>query len=136
MAWKDIKDELTEGQKKAAKTAGIPSDRPGLGADYPKAVYKKDDADGADRLHLGKPLAVAGKHNVKTATVANAEEEEEALAQGWFLSPDLEAEEKKLSALQEKDAEIARLQEQLASQGSTGSAEAAPIAKPTLTTKA
>jgi hypothetical protein len=111
MAWSD-KKELTEGQKKAAPFAGIPADRPGLGAEYPKAVYITD-AEGTDRTLLGKPLLVQGKYSVRTATVANAEEEAEAIEQGWRLSPDMEAEAKKMSELQERDAEIARLREQL-----------------------
>jgi hypothetical protein len=113
MAWTD-KKELTEGQKRAAIYAGIPADRPGLGAEYPKAVYKKDDEQGADRTYLNEPLLVGGKHAVKMATVENAEEEAEALEQGWFLSPDLEVEQKKRDLMAEKDAEIAELREKLA----------------------
>lgn len=112
MAWTGEKTELTPGQAAAAKFAGIPADRPGLGGEYPKAVYK-GDAEGTDRLLLGSPILVAGEFAVKTATVNDETEELEALEQGWFLSPDLKAEVAKRTALQEKDDEIAALKAQL-----------------------
>jgi hypothetical protein len=113
MAWNGDKVELTEGQKRAAEFAGIPADRPGLGAEYPKAVYKADK-EGKDRTLNGEPILVDGKHAVRTAVVHNEDEELEALEQGWFLSPNLKEEERKRDAIAEKDAEIAALQAQIA----------------------
>lgn len=113
MAWNGDKVELTEGQKRAAEFAGIPADRVGLGAEYPKAVYKADK-EGKDRMLNNEPMLVGGKHAVRVATVNNEDEELEALEQGWFLSPDLKEEQRKRDAMAEKDAEIAALQAQLA----------------------
>lgn len=112
MAWAE-KKELTEGQKKAAQFAGIPADRPGLGAEYPKAVYFADDS-GTDRILLGEPLLVQGKYSVRVSTVNDEIEELEAIEQGWALSPDLEAVQRQRDAIAEKDDEIAQLREQLA----------------------
>lgn len=111
MAWSE-KKELTEGQLAAAKSAGIPADRPGYGAEYPKAVYREDKA-GKDRTLNNSPILVQGKFAVETATVNDEQEEAEALEQGWFLSPDLSAETKKRDALADKDAEIASLRAQI-----------------------
>lgn len=113
MAWTGEKVELTEAQKRAAEFAGVPADRPGLGAEYPKAVYKADK-DGKDRMLNNEPILVAGEFAVMTATVANEDEELEALEQGWFLTPNLKEEERKRNVLAEKDAEIAALKEQMA----------------------
>lgn len=124
MAWTGEKVELTEGQKRAAEFAGIPADRPGLGGEYPKAVYKEDKA-GKDRMHCGEPILVDGKFAVRTATVANEDEELEALEQGWFLSPNLKEEVRKRDALAERDAEIARLTAELASKDKGGEKAAA-----------
>jgi hypothetical protein len=115
MAWSD-KKELTEGQLKAARHAGIPADRLGYGAEYPKAVYR-EDKEGKDRTLNGNPILVQGRFSVETSSVNNSEEELEALEQGWFLSPDLSTEAKKRDALAEKDAEIASLRAQLGSDG-------------------
>lgn len=112
MAWNDGKVVLTEKQKEMAQIAGIPADRPGLGGEYPKAVYRK----GVGEQLYGEPFKTAG-NKLDVATVENAEEEAEALALGWYLSPDLEAEQKRIDAMAEKDAEIARLQAQLAASG-------------------
>jgi len=119
MAWNGDKIELTEGQKRAAEFAGIPADRPGLGGEYPKAVYKADK-EGKDRMLNNEPILVGGKHAVRTATVANEEEELEALEQGWFLTPNLQEEERKRDALAEKDAEIAALKAQVAAKEKLG----------------
>jgi len=112
MAWTGEKVELTEAQKRAAEFAGVPADRPGLGAEYPKAVYK-EDKDGRDRVLNGEPILVAGQFAVMTATVANEDEELEALEQGWFLTPNLKEEVRKRDAIAERDAEIAALKAQL-----------------------
>jgi hypothetical protein len=113
MAWTGEKVELTEGQKRAAQFAGIPADRIGLGAEYPKAVYKEDES-GVDRTLNNEPILVDGKYAVRTATVANEDEELEALEQGWFLTPNLKEEARKRDAIAEKDAEIAALKTALA----------------------
>jgi hypothetical protein len=56
MAWNDGKVELTEKQKEMAQIAGIPADRPGLGDEYPKAVYRK----GKGEQLYGEPFKTAG----------------------------------------------------------------------------
>lgn len=112
MAWTGEKVELTEAQRRAAEFAGVPADRPGLGAEYPKAVYKEDKG-GKDRTLNGDPILIDGKYAVMTATVENEDEELEALEQGWFLTPNLKEEVRKRNALAEKDAEIAALKAQL-----------------------
>jgi hypothetical protein len=113
MAWSD-KKELTEGQLKAAQHAGIPADRAGYGAEYPKAVYREDKA-GKDRTLNGTPILVQGQFAVETATVNNEDEELEAMEQGWFTTPDLSTVAKKRDAIAERDAEIASLKAQLES---------------------
>jgi hypothetical protein len=112
MAWNDGKVELTEKQKEMAQIAGIPADRPGLGDEYPKAVYRK----GKGEQLYGEPFKTAGLA-LDVATVSNAEEEAEAIELGWYLSPDLEAEQKRKDAMAEKDAEIEALRSQLAEAG-------------------
>lgn len=78
--------ELTPGQLAAARTAGLWADRPGLGAEYPKAVYRRAVAS-QDHKVLGEPIKVQGKYEVETATVHSADEELQALEQGWALTP-------------------------------------------------
>lgn len=108
MAWTE-KKELTDGQKAAARMAGIPADRAGLLAEYPKAVYRA----GEGAVYLGEPFKIGG-HLIDTATVENAAEEADALEQGWFLTPDLKAEQARRDIVAEKDAEIDELRAQLA----------------------
>lgn len=120
--------DLTETQKRFAKIAGVPADRPNLGAEYPKMVYRP----GKNPRHhlLDKPLPIGnGKvsgeklapgFECETALVDSAEDEAEALADGWFLSPDPDVqkvEAEKRQAEQAKDDEIAQLKAQLAQQG-------------------
>lgn len=116
MAWTGEKVELTEAQKKAALFAGVPADRPGLGDEYPKAVYKADKGAqaGKDRMLNNEPLLVAGQHAVMTATVENEDEELEALEQGWFLTPNLKEEERKRDEMAELRAKNAELEAKLA----------------------
>jgi hypothetical protein len=109
MAWTGDKVELTDGQRKAAQYAGIPADRPGLGGEYPKAVYKADK-EGKDRMLNNEPILVAGEYAVRTATVENEDEELEALEQGWFLTPNLKEEMRKRDALADANARIAELE--------------------------
>lgn len=120
--------DLTETQKRFAKIAGVPADRPGLGEEYPKMVYRP----GTNPRHhlLDKPLPigngkVAGEKlspgfDCETALVDSADDEAQALADGWFLSPDpaaQAAEVEKRNAERAKDDEIAALKAQLANQG-------------------
>lgn len=109
-----VKD-LTPEQKLAARTAGIPADRPGLGAEYPKMIYRPGKNE--RHHHVGDPLKIAGKFECETAFVDTAEDEAEALANGWYLSPDPEqqkAADEKRKADTAKDDEIARLKAELA----------------------
>lgn len=111
-------EQLTEAQKLMARIAGVPADRPGLGDEYPKMIYRP----GSNPRHmlLGEPLKIAGKFECETALVDTAEEEAEALASGWFLSPDPAEQKKfadKLAAERAKDDEIAELKRQLEARG-------------------
>lgn len=110
MAWSE-KKELTAGQIAAAQIAGIPADREGLGGEYPKAVYR----EGKGPQLLGEPFKIGGLL-IDTATVANLEEEMEAIEEGWFLTPDLRTEERKRDELRDAQAEIEALKAQLAGQ--------------------
>lgn len=82
MGWSERK-ELTEGQMRAAQYAGIPADRPGLLDTYPRAVYKVGDGT----VLNGQPFLIHGVE-VRCSTVGNAQEESEAKAQGWHLTPE------------------------------------------------
>lgn len=123
-----VKD-LTEAQKRLADIAGIPADRPGLGAEYPKMVYRP----GVNHRHhhMSNPLPIGnGAYDkaadrlapgveCETAFVDSEEDEAEALADGWFLSPDPALQEKqkfKAEADAAKDNRIAELEAQLAAQ--------------------
>ncbi len=109
-----VKD-LTPEQKLAARTAGIPADRPGLGAEYPKMIYRPGKNE--RHQHVNEPLKIAGKFECETAFVDNAEEEAEALGSGWYLSPDPEHQkvaDAKRREERAKDDEIARLKAELA----------------------
>lgn len=122
--------ELTEGQRKQAQIAGIPADRPGLGAEYPKMIYKPGGSN-SRHMHLSEPLLVGNGeydkntqtlkpgHECQTAFVDDAEDEAAALADGWFLSPD-PAEQARATAKQEieraKDDRIAELEAMLEQQ--------------------
>ncbi len=108
-------EDLTAAQKLMAKIAGIPADRPGIGAEYPKMVYRP----GVNERHmlLGERLKIAGRFECETALVDNPDDEAEALASGWFTSPDPEVQEQeaaKREAELAKDREIADLRAQLA----------------------
>lgn len=107
MAWTE-KKELTAGQIAQAQIAGVPADRANLGGEYPKAVYR----EGEGAILNGVPFKINGKL-IDTATVDNEEEEAEAISQGWYLTPDLTAEQKRRDEIAEKDAEIEALRAQL-----------------------
>lgn len=109
------KKELSEAQKLMAKIAGIPADRPGLGAEYPRMLYKPGVL--TDHQLLGEDLKVQGKHAVESVVVENLEEEMEATAEGWSRSPDgVDAISEVLTVSIEKDARIAELEAMLAAQ--------------------
>lgn len=127
-----VKD-ITAEQKKLAQIAGVPADRPGLGAEYPKMVYKP--GDNPRHMHLNEPLAIGnGKHDkvsdrlskgfhCETAFVDSAEDEMQALEEGWFLSPFPEEQEKQTerqAVERAKDDRIAELEAQLAAQSGEG----------------
>lgn len=121
------KEELSEGAKLRLSVAGIPANRPGLGAEYPKMVYKPGSND--RHYHMNQPLLMGnGALNrggdrldpgaeYQTAYVDNSEDEAEALAEGWMLSTDPNEQARQaLKAVEEraKDDEIALLRAQLA----------------------
>ncbi len=123
-----VKD-LTEAQKRQADLAGIPADRPGLGAEYPKMIYSPGENPRHKHLDQEIPIGngkydpvydkLAPGNHYRTAFVDNPEEEAQALADGWFLSPDRaaqEAELQKREAEAAKDNRIAELEAQLAAQ--------------------
>lgn len=118
---------LTEAQKKLADIAGVPANRPGLGDEYPKMVYRRGDNPRHiltnEALPVGNGAYDArtdklGKgEQYETAFVDNAEDEAQAVADGWLLSVDPVAQEKhalRVAAEREKDDEIARLRAELA----------------------
>lgn len=81
------KKELTEAQKLMASIAGIPADREGLGAEYPRMMYRKA-SHMTDHMLLGEELLIQGKYRVETVVVEDIDEEMEAAAEGWSRSPD------------------------------------------------
>lgn len=109
-----VKD-LTPQQKLMARTAGVPADRPGLGGEYPKMIYRPGKND--RHCLMSEPLKIAGKFECETAFVDSPEDEAQAMAEGWFLTPD-PAEQaaviEKRKADTAKDDEIAALRAQLA----------------------
>lgn len=121
--------DLTEAQKKMAQIAGIPADRAGLGAEYPKMVFRP----GVNPRHQleNKPLLMGNgpsKHadaltpgtDSEIAYVDSPEDEALAIANGWFLSLDPSAQKAELERRLidvEKDMRIADLEAQVAVQG-------------------
>lgn len=104
------KHELTPAQVAHSKLAGIPGDRPGLGDDYPRMMYR--DGKGADHKLLDMPLPIQGHTNVETAIVYDALEEEEAAEHGWTRTIDGST----MPTMSDKDALIEELQAQLLAQ--------------------
>lgn len=121
MAWNADKPtrELSAKEKEMAQIAGIPADRPGLLAEYPKAVYREAENEADAPMLYSAPFKINGKL-IQAREVADPEEEEEAIALGWYLTPDLEAEQKRRDELKEKDEEIARLKAQIEEQPKRG----------------
>ena len=121
------KQEMSEGAKMRLSVAGIPADRPGLGAEYPKMVYKPGEND--RHMHMNEPLKIGNGalnkvgdklspgREYQTGFVDNPDDEAEALADGWLISTDPGQQIKhqaKAKADRAKDDEIAALKAQLA----------------------
>lgn len=121
--------DLTADQKRQADIAGVPANRPGLGDEYPKMIYRP--GENPRHMHMGEPLLIGnGSYNERaerlsegyeceTAFVDSAEDEAQALEDGWFLSPFPDLQEKqaaKMEASRDKDNRIAELEAQLAAQ--------------------
>jgi len=89
-----------------AGLAGIPANRPGLLGEYPKMLYRA--GPGKAHTYQNVPLKMQGEYSADTLVVENAEEEREALAEGWGLTPDGK-EPAPAAGMAEKDEEIAAL---------------------------
>lgn len=105
------KHELTPAQVAHSKLAGIPGDRPGLGDDYPRMMYRTG-GEGADHNLLDMPLPIQGYKNVVSYVVESPEEEAEFLEQGWTRTIDGST----MPTMSDKDALIEELQAQLIAQ--------------------
>lgn len=92
----------------------INPDGTGVPTEYPKMMFKK----GAPNSHLlgEKPLKIQGEHDVQTRTVRSLVEEQDAIADGWFLTTSLQKTAAQLKAEEDaaKDAELAKLRAQVA----------------------
>lgn len=96
--------------------AALQMGNPGWGDEYPRMMYRAADSM-ADHVHINTPLLIGGTFTCETRTVANADEQAEAEADGWHASPDPAAQAKQQEArdaIAAKDAEIANLRAQLA----------------------
>lgn len=133
-----VKD-LTDSQKKQASIAGIPADRAGLGAEYPKMIYRP--GENHRHKHLDQEIPVGnGQYDPvserlspgiphSTAFVDSHDEELTALEAGWFLSPFPEAQDMQVAKRQiekAKDDRIAELEAQLAEKRGPGRPPKAP----------
>lgn len=82
--------ELTPAQILQAKMAGIPGDRPGLGGEYPKMLFKKGTPDPESHALASDTnggvalLPIQGHKDVITMTVDDVDAELTASEQGWF----------------------------------------------------
>lgn len=84
--------------------------------EYPKMLYR-EGGDLADHKVNDTPLLIGGKFACETRIVEDAEEESEALSEGWTVAPDpgvRTAAQISAAREAEKDAEIALLKAQLA----------------------
>jgi len=102
--------ELSPAQVAQAKLAGIPGDRPGLGADYPRMLYRSGEAE--DHKLLDMPLPIQGHKGVETVIVHDELEEAEASEHGWTRTID----GNDMPTMSDKDALIAELKAQLSAQ--------------------
>jgi len=118
--------EYTPAEVAQMRMAGIPADREGLGAEYPKMLYRKTDIE--DRhiqtdasTKCGETYLVQNNYGglLCDTMIVNSPDEAEALAlEGWDVSPraahgQVDGLAKQVSA---KDEEIAALRAQLAAQ--------------------
>ena len=83
-------------------------DNNGIGnpGEFPRVLFKKGSA--TDHLLAEKPLKIDNR-DITTMTVNNLSEQAEALANGWFFTPDLVKTPDQL-----KDEELASLRAQVA----------------------
>lgn len=85
-------------------------------SDYPKMLFRTG-GDMEEHKIGGEPLLIQGKYTCDTLIVEDAQEEADALADGWGVSPDPDvqsAAQTIAAQLSEKDDEIAALRAQLA----------------------
>lgn len=85
-------------------------------SDHPKMLYRAG-GDLSEHKVNDEPLKIMGKFECETRVVADAQEEAEALAGGWTISPDpsvQSAAQVVAATISEKDAEIALLRAELA----------------------
>lgn len=59
-------------------------------SEYPKMLYRASDDGTAHKLG-DVPIAIHGKYTCDTLVVLDAQEEVDALAEGWTIAPDPEA---------------------------------------------
>lgn len=84
-------------------------------SEYPRMLYR-DGGDLNDHKLQDTPLKIMGKFTCDTRIVESSEEEAEAMAEGWAVSPDPDVQAAAQIAASrdaEKDAEIAMLKAQL-----------------------
>ena len=108
------------------EAGNIGADGIGIPSEYPKMLYKSGEAVGHDLDE--KPLAIdnrKGDKAVQTLIVQSADEEAEALADGWFMTPALT-----LTPEQLKQKEIDDLKAQLAAEQKKGRKKADPAEQP------
>lgn len=72
---------LSPREIEVADKAGVWMDRPGLGDEYPRMLYR----DGLNRDHYlnDEPATMDGRSDVQTLIVESAEGELEAMEDGW-----------------------------------------------------
>lgn len=116
--------EFTAAEIQHMRMAGIPADRPGLGGEYPRMMYRKTDkehrviqTDGSAKC--GETWLVQNRFDglLCDTQVANTVDEAEAMAlEGWEISPKAAHGEADgmIASVSAKDAEIAALKAQLA----------------------
>lgn len=81
--------ELSPAQIQQANMAGVWADRPGLGGEYPKMLFKKGIPGPADHVlatdanGATEPLPVDGHKDIVTRVVDDAEAEIMAADEGW-----------------------------------------------------
>lgn len=106
----DVREPMQRAGKIDAYGVGTP-------AEYPKMLYRKGNLTGHKVNEL--PILIDNKYDVETRCAENAEDEAEALANGWFLTPDLKPRVPSAAELaaKAKDDQIAALKAQLSERG-------------------